>query len=198
MTQTPIIQWQYPPPQNALDRFVGPGTTNAEALLQVGGSVLAAAALLVYAQQQQLGWTLPQTLVALLLVLDMVGGVITNAANPAKRWYHRPGQGTRQHLQFVALHLLQPVLLVLFFRAGDSGYVAVVYGYLLAAAVGIVSAPLYLQRPLAMTLWLGGLVLNGYVLVPTAGFEWFLPVFYLKLLVCHLVREEPYRPTLHD
>lgn len=196
MPQNVLIQWQYPTPENALDRFVGPGTTIPEAALQIGVSLGAAAALLLYAHQQNLGWSLLQTLVALLLVLDMVGGVITNASNPAKRWYHRAGHGARQHLGFVALHILQPVLLVLFFRAGDWGYVALVYGYLLLAAVVLVVLPLYLQRPAAMAFWLGGFLLNSYVLLPTAGFEWFLPVFYLKLLVCHLVREEPYRPSL--
>jgi hypothetical protein len=27
------------------------------------------------------------------------------------------------------------------------------------------------------------------------GLEWFLPLFYLKLLVSHLPTEEPYRPA---
>jgi len=26
------------------------------------------------------------------------------------------------------------------------------------------------------------------------GLEWFLPLFYLKLLISHVLREEPYRP----
>jgi hypothetical protein len=195
MTSTPIIQWRYPAPQNALDQFIGPGTTLAEALLQTVTAALAAVALLIHAHQQNLGWTLLQTLVALLLVVDMVGGIITNASNPAKRWYHRPEQTTSQHVGFVALHIIQLLLYMIFFRPSDGGFVVLTYGYLLLATALLVRAPLYLQRPLALALWLGAFWLNTYVLLPTPGLEWFLPLFYLKLLVCHLVREEPYRPT---
>ncbi|MFN8373096.1 MAG: hypothetical protein U0694_09500 [Anaerolineae bacterium] len=199
MTHDANVNWQYPAPRTGfmgeMDKFLGPGTTRAEFWLEIGAAVAAAVALVLYALAKPLDWSVWQFLVAALLTLDIVGGVVTNAASSAKRWYHRPQQGLRQHMTFIAVHALQLVLMVLFFRANDWGYFVIAYGYLLLSSLVILRLPLYLQRPAAMLALCGGFVLNSYVLIPAAGLEWFLPVFYLKLLVCHLLREEPYRPT---
>ena len=66
--------------------------------------------------------------------------------------------------------------------------------YLFGSAALIVSVPLYLQRPISLTVFAGSLILTEYGLASPMGLEWFLPLFYLKLLVSHIVREEPYRP----
>jgi hypothetical protein len=193
------INWRYPAPRagffSELDKFFGPGTTRAELWLALGAATVAAAALALYALSNHLNWTGVQFIVAIVLTLDIVGGGVTNATSSAKRWYHRPEQGFRQHMTFVAIHALQLALVVLFFRPGDWVYFIVAYGYLLAASVMVIRTPLYLQRPVAMLALCGSLVINTYILSPTPGLEWFLPVFYLKLLVCHLLREEPYRPA---
>jgi hypothetical protein len=192
------INWQYPAPRvgwlNEFDKFFGPGTTRTELWLALGAATLAAFALVLYSLTNNLNWTAIQYIIAIILTLDIVGGVVTNATSSAKRWYHRPEQGVRQHMTFVAIHALQLLLVVLFFRANDWGYFVITYGYLLAASLLVICLPLYLQRPVAMLALCGGFVINTYMLVPTPGLEWFLPVFYLKLLVCHLLREEPYRP----
>ncbi len=194
----PNINWHYPPPppglRGALDRFIGPGTTSGELallLLAAGGG---GAAVLVYALAGTPGWTLLQTLVALLLAFDLFGGVVTNATSSAKRWYHREEQGWRAHMGFIVIHALQPALVVLAFRPGDGLFFVLVYGYLLLAALAVLAAPLYLRRPLALLLFAGACLLDAYVLHPTAGLGWFVPVFFAKLLVSHLLREEPYRP----
>lgn len=132
-----------------------------------------------------------QLAVAALLALDLVGGVVTNATAAAKRWYHRPGQGFRQHFGFVAVHL-HPFLVAWLFLDGNWGFGAIVYGYLLLAALLILWPPLYIQRPLAMVLWLVGLLIGLYGVALPAGLEWFVPVFYLKLLVSHLLKELPF------
>ncbi|EDX84502.1 hypothetical protein S7335_2199 [Synechococcus sp. PCC 7335] len=38
------------------------------------------------------------------------------------------------------------------------------------------------------------LVGNHYLLIPTPGLEWLLPLFFLKLLVSHLLNETAYLP----
>ncbi|MEM9089805.1 MAG: hypothetical protein AAGC93_13785 [Cyanobacteria bacterium P01_F01_bin.53] len=123
----------------------------------------------------------------------MPGGVLANATNTAKRRYHRPGQGWRQHLSFVAIHLFHIGAVALFFRGGDWLFFGGVSAYLLVAAGLILSVPLYLQRSVVLGLY--GLSLLGslYLLSPTPGLEWFLPLFFLKLLVSHLLRETAYR-----
>lgn len=189
------VSWKPPSARNALDRFIGPGATRAELLLQLIPPLMAGGALVVWAEASGLGWAWWQQLVAFLLMVDLLGGVLTNATSTAKRWYHRPGQGFRQHYGFVALHVLQPMLVVLCFDRGAWAWALAGYGYLLAAALLVLLSPLYLRRPVALLLLLGGLLLSGYVLESPPGFGWFLAVYYVKLLVSHLLPEAPFRPA---
>jgi hypothetical protein len=39
------------------------------------------------------------------------------------------------------------------------------------------------------------LLISMYLLRQPKGLEWFLPLFYLKLLVSHLTKEEPCSPN---
>lgn len=177
-----------------VDRFIGPGATPAELMLQLVPSLGAAIAAPLYALTLPIDWTPWQLGAIAVLGFDLVGGVLTNATAAAKRWYHRPGQGWRQHMIFVGVHLFHIGLVALLFRGGDGLFFAGVAGYLLLAAGLILGSPLYLQRPIALGLY--GLALLGdrYLFAATPGLEWFLPLFFLKLLVSHLLKESPYRP----
>lgn len=190
------IDWTQRPVRDglngALDRFIGPGATRAEIALSLGAALAAALLLLLVIAAQGLEWTPVQTLLGVLLAFDLAGGIATNATQSAKRWYHRSGQGARQHLSFTALHGVHLLLVMFAFYAGDWGYFGLSYGYLLGAALLIVGLPLALRRPVALLAALGGVLLSLYGLPAVAGLEWFLPAFYLKLLVAHLLREEPY------
>jgi len=46
-----------------------------------------------------------------------------------------------------------------------------------------------------MILYVGSLLITLYGLEQPIGLEWFLPTFYIKLLLSHLPKEEPYRPV---
>ena len=177
-----------------LDRFIGPGATREELGLQLLPAIAAAIVAPLYALTQPHSWTILQLGIIALLGLDCVGGVLTNATNTAKRWYHRPGQGWREHLIFVSFHVIHIFIVAMLFRGNDWGFFFFVSGYLLVAAIAILRSPLYLQRPIALGLY--GLALLGdrYLLSPTLGLEWFLPFLMLKLLVSHLLPETPYQP----
>jgi VIT1/CCC1 family predicted Fe2+/Mn2+ transporter len=101
------IDWSYPEPKNAFDRFVGPGATRAEQVLQFAAPAVAAAVLVLAALVGGSGWSLVQYIVAAVITLDMVGGVITNATGAAKRWHHRRSQGFGNHMGFVLIHIVQ-------------------------------------------------------------------------------------------
>lgn len=193
--QTTFVNWAYPTPKDGIDRFIGPGATRAEIALQLIPPCVVAAGLLAWAILNEWGWSAVQLLVAAVLALDLVGGVITNATSAAKRWYHREGQGFRQHMIFILIHILQPALVVLFFDVGNWLFLVGSFGYLVLASALILLTPLYLQRPVASLLLLVGFLIALYALPAPLGFEWFLPVYYTKLLSSHLVREEPYRPA---
>jgi len=195
----PNIDWNYPPPRpgwrKEIDTFLGPGTTRAELTLEWIVSLAGGLGMLAYALLQPLGWNGWQTAVAVLLAFDLAGGVVTNATSSAKRWYHRPEQGFRQHFTFVAVHGIHLILIGWLFLAGDWAWALFWFAFLMAASALILAIPLYLQRPLAFSLFGSGLLLWLYLDAPIPGLEWFIPVFLLKLLVSHLLREEPYRPA---
>lgn len=151
-------------------------------------------ALPVYAFLQGFDWSPVQYLIATLLAFDIVGGIVTNAASSAKRWYHREGRGFRAHFGFVAFHVVYVFLVAWLFRSMDWGFFGAVSLYLLVAAYLVLKTPLYLQRPLAFGLLAFSFLLSLYAFAPTPGLEWFVPFLFLKLIVSHLLREEPYRP----
>jgi hypothetical protein len=195
------IDWVPATPRSGLmgqwDKFVGPGATPHEEWLQLLSSLFLTTLLLLllYAHGYFTQWTPVQTLIVVLLAFDLVGGVITNATSTAKRWYHRAGQdGLAAHLPFIAVHGIHLLLIAVFFRQMDWMYIIVLYGYLLIATLLLTRFPLYLQRPAGMALFCGAVLLGWYVLTPTPGLEWFVPLFYLKLLVCHLLKEAPFSP----
>ena len=179
------------------DHFIGPAATRAKnALILLWGS-LCAGAVVTYALAANLGWSALQFAVVAFVALDIGGGVPANAANCAKRWYYRPGQGLQEHFGFVVVHV-HPFVLALLFP--DFGWVTatMVYVYLLVAAAVVLVVPLYLKRPVAFILYGVALLAGLYALNTPAGLEWFVPLFFLKLLVAHLLLEKAYRPPKQE
>ncbi len=176
------------------DRLVGPGATPAEDWLTACWALACAGAAVGYALVAHLGWSPAQLAVAALVAADVGGGVSANASNSAKGWFHRPGQGARQHLLFVFAHV-HPFVLALAFPSFGWGAAAALYSYLLAASLAVVLVPLYLKRPVAFVAYCGALLVGLYAIGAPAGLEWFAPFFFLKLLLAHLLPEEAYRPA---
>lgn len=194
------IDWTPPAPRKGLngtwDRFIGPGATNAEQLVQFGLGIGLAVALLtlLFVRRDTLNWSGVQVAVTIFFAVDLFGGVVTNATAAAKRWYHREGYDNLPgHLPFIVVHGIHLVVFSAAFRGMDWAFVIVLFAYLLAATVILARVPLYLQRPIGMALFCGGYLLGMYLFVPIAGTEWFVPIFFLKLIVSHLLKEAPFR-----
>lgn len=194
-----IIDWNFPAPRpglaGSLDRFIGPGATRAELALQFGLPTLAAIGAALHAHHAVGGWSWLQYAVCFMLAFDIAGGVVTNATSTAKRWYHRRGQGFQQHFRMVSLHLFHLVIVAWLYLSLDLSWFAVTGAFLLVSAAVVLAVPQYLQRPVAVTVYACALLLSIYVVRQPPGLEWFLPLFYLKLLVSHLPKEEPYRSS---
>lgn len=174
-----------------IDQIAGENATSGELWLQFFPAVLSAIALPYYSLINGIDWHIIQILFAGLLALDLVGGIITNATNTAKQWYHRPSQGFWQHFSFVTLHLVHIALVAWIFRGGDMIFWITVSIYLLMASTIILKTPLTLQRPVAMGCYTIVLLGNCYLFTPTLGLEWFLNLFFLKILISHLIKEKP-------
>ena len=96
--------------------------------------------------------------------------------------------------RLVRIHLVHIFLVALLFRDLNWGFFAILSSYLIGASILILQTPLYLQRPVALGLYGLALLANLYLFEPTVGLEWFLPLFFLKILVSHLLPETSYRP----
>lgn len=169
----------------ALDRFIGPGATRAEIALQFGVAAAAAVLAPLYAASIDPGWSPLRYGLAAFIAFDVAGGVMTNAMPSARRWTHRAGQGFARHMGFIALHAAHLAVVWWFFMR-EPLWLALSALYLIAAAAVVLATAKRLQRAVALALYAGALLLSLYVLRAPAGLEWFLPLFYLKLLVSYL------------
>ena len=192
------IDWKVPELSSGwrgqIEKIIGPGATTAEKNLQLYVPLVAVALVIIIGLQENYDWTWVQYAVAAFFALDMVGGIATNLTSAAKRWNFREGNGFKQHMTFVGLHIVQLTMLSYFFLDFDILWIATIYGFLMLSCAFILMFPLYLQRPVSGMVYSLALVLSLYLFKSPEHLEWFLPLFFFKLLISHVVQEEPYRP----
>lgn len=197
------IDWEPPTPRagvaGAWDRFIGPGATAAEEWVQLaGGLLIGLAGVALYLAQDGVRHDWLALLVLVVIAIDIGGGIVTNATSAAKRWYHRRGQGARQHVLFVAVHGVHIALVAWLWAEDAMMYFALVYAMLLGASVLALAVPLYLQRPVAFASYALVLLAAQTPWLATAGLDWFVPLLFLKLQLSHLVREAPFPAPARD
>jgi hypothetical protein len=192
------IDWDIPPTppgwRGELQRLLGPGKSSAEYAVELvgGGVCVALLACLAWRTGAYHDWSPLQAALITLVALDLVGGVLTNSTNAAKRWYHRPAPGTaRARLVFVSTHVMHLAAVALVMLDDAWPWLLVNASLLLACAVLIELVPLYVKRPAAMAAYLAALLVNLAWFALPAALAWLVPLFFLKLLVCHLVPEAP-------
>ncbi|GLF95440.1 hypothetical protein [Streptomyces yaizuensis] len=195
------VDWDIPATPGGLagrlERFMGPGKSRAESAVEAAGALVCVLLLAagITASDSFDDWSGPQLAIVALAGLDLVGGILTNATNAAKRWYHRPGPAVRRgRLLFTGAHLLHLAAMGLVVLDGDMGWTAVNAALLLLGAVTVEFTPVHIKRPVAMATWTAAVLVNLFWLPTPAALLWFAPLFFLKLLVCHLVTEAPLRP----
>lgn len=194
-----VIDWTY---HGKPDALMGTGATRAEKMLTSLGAAAGVSLYVYFAWTNAYVWSWWQYAIAMLLALDVGGGVVANALNSCKRFYFAPLQANetgftrlaKNHLAFTALHV-HPLAIAFVFGANAWTYGIVWYGALVASAFVLPRVPLYLRRPTALLLIFLALLGNYYFIAPVPGFEWFVPALFLKIVYGHLVREEPYRPA---
>ena len=197
-----VIEWRVPQgtPANWL---MGAGSTQAERSVMWTGSLAGVALVGVLAVRGEPGgWAAWQYLLAAVLAWDLFGGAVSNASNSTKRQYFGPdfagaggvGRIVRRPIVFTALHVY-PFLIVALFPGGSWAWAAVMYGIALGGATVVDRlVPRYLQRPVAMLVFVAALLVTPFLAAPP-GWAWFPVVYLAKLVLAHAVCEEPYRPA---
>ena len=193
------IDWEY---SGKPDGFLGTGATGAEKLIALGSAALLTAAIVVALKlngftEATEGWRL---FVLIFFAFDVAGGVTANMLNSCKRFYHAPVQPNerglmafvKHPLRFAMLHI-HPIAVTLVFGGAILDGI-IWYALLLAGTALTLATPLYLRRAMGATVVISALIASLYFFPLAPGMEWFIPCLFVKIILGHAVREEPYRP----
>jgi hypothetical protein len=159
-------------------------------VLVLTATVGAAAWVLAHAAWAAPGWTALQVAVVALLAADVGGGLVDNATDSARRWWHRPGRRARHHLLFLAAHV-HPFVLVLVLGGPGWRTAAGTYAATLVIGAAVLLTPPHLRRPVAFGCYAAAVTALSTLGTAPGGLEWFAPLLLLKLLLAHLL------PDLH-
>ncbi len=170
---------------------MGPGKTRAESTVEYIGGAVCVILLVTYCWTRSPDRSVVEVGALAVIACDLVGGVLTNATNSAKRWYHRTGS-SRGRLAFIAVHTVH-LAVVGFLLLGDPAWFVANTLLLLGSALLIESVQAALRRPVAMAAYMTVFLINLIAFPVPALLAWFVPLFYLKLLICHLIPEVPTR-----
>ncbi len=193
------INWQC---EGEFNFTTGFGATKAESMIANYAAFIAPVFLYFFAWQA-LEWSWLQVIVASVLTLDMIGGVLSNSLGSMKRFLHTDqslelswmGKLVGSKFLFPAIHF-QLFAVPLCFDITWS-YAFFWYAAMMGSIVLLHFLPMYLHRPAALLVVMLSIILATLVPAPL-GLEWLAPIFMIKLVLSHGVREEPYRPTLTD
>ncbi|WJL94932.1 hypothetical protein QSU92_13310 [Microbacterium sp. ET2] len=106
------VDWTAPDAKG--DALLGAGATRAEKTLTYGVGVAGAALIVIAAWIENVDWNVVLYIVAAIIALDVVGGVVANGLNAAKRDHFGPPSATgrsvggrlvRRPVLFTALHV---------------------------------------------------------------------------------------------
>lgn len=165
------------------DRAVAPQATRAEITLSVAAAALGAALSGVSAWYADLPVLAVVVIVA--VALDVYGGVVVNATQSNRRWFHRPGRGRRFQLCYVAAHV-HPFVLAWAVPGFSWPAAVLIYGSIVAASWVITAVPGTLRRPTGFALTaLCISAVAGVTTIPRAV-AWFAPILMIQLLLAHL------------
>jgi len=194
------IVWEY---EGRPDFSSGTGATRAEQTLALIGAVAAAVAVLAAAWFREADWNAAQFAVATALAFDVGGGLVSNALNSCKRFYHTPtkpeegklGSFLKSPALFSAAHV-HPIAAALVFEPDRwASYGLAWYLLLMLSVLVVLRTPLYLRRPVSFLAIMLATFANAYAIPVVTGMEWLVPLLFIKIVYGHIVREEPYRPT---
>ena len=198
MNKSSNIIWSY---RGKPDLVAGTEATSVEKLLAWSGGLIGIGITCLFYYKNEFDWTTWQYIVVAIVAYDTIGGAIANSLNSCKRFYHSSVRDfepkyvglAKNHLLFASIHV-HTLLISSLFSTASLFYGVFWYLVLQVSVVAIRNTALYLQRPVSMLIIVAALLINSYVVICPVGFEWLVPILFLKIVYAHAVREEPYRP----
>ncbi|HZG57057.1 hypothetical protein [Paenibacillus sp.] len=194
--QAPIV-WEY---EGKTDFSSGTGAYGSEKALGLLSALIVPCFVLYLIWSKSVEWNTAQTVVALVLAFDISGGLVSNALNSCKRFYHTPAKKHEGKLGFVlkqpvifSVFHIHPIVVGLMFGGWNWTFGIAWYVLFLTSVALVLMVPLYMKRPVSMLLIMLSVLVNLYAVPPVDGFEWLMPLLFIKIVYGHLVREEPYR-----
>ena len=194
------VDWRAPDGKG--DPLFGAGATISEKSLAYVVGVAGALIIVNVAWSTGADWNVWQYIIAAVIAFDVVGGVVANGLNSAKRDHFGPPSATAQSafgrlvnmpVVFTALHV-HPIIVGVIYPPHLWWWGPLWYLAILAGVVFVRSAPLYLERPAALAFC--ALAVMTAAFNPNPELWGWLPVMLsLKLVLAHAVQEEPYRPA---
>lgn len=196
------IDWTY---SGDPDPFLGTNASDGEKALSYTAATIITTlvAVLDYISPHPVANTWWRLATLILLAYDTAGGTVANSLNSYKRFYHTFAQADDGFIgRFLKIPhvytLLQvhPLIISWVFRTPIERAV-LWYLALQIAVVAVLGVPLHLRRPMAVAVSVTAILIHGG-LVPLAkfGWDWFVPCLFIKVVIAHIVQEEPYRPLL--
>lgn len=193
------VEWGYSGKFN----FLGTGATKEEVIVSWIGAFIVPIFIAHLYLKGYVHWEVWQLIVAIFFAFDLSGGMISTSLNSCKRLFNTPYKEDepawvkplKNHMTFVAIHV-HPIIISLIFNDYNWQYGLIWYIIFIVSAYFVYASPLYLKRPVSMLLILIAIMINYYLLQPIVGFEWLIPVLFVKIIYGHMVREEPYRPVV--
>ena len=202
MNKSSNIIWSY---TGKLDLVAGTEAAFTEKLLAWTGGLIGVVITSFFYWRNEFNWTNWQYIAVAIIAYDTVGGAIANSLNSCKRFYHsslqifEPGyvKLAKNHFLFALIHI-HTLLISLMFPTAGLFYGIFWYLLLQASVLTVTETPLYLQRPVSILIIVTALLINSYIIISPIGFEWLVPILFLKIVYGHTVKEEPYRPTAEN
>ncbi len=127
------------------------------------------------------------------------GGLVSTSLNSGKRFYDSPikleEKGVAKFMKtlpcYIGMHV-HPLIVGLLYDNMNWQYALSWYFIFILSVIILYKTPLYLKRPVSRFITMISILINIFIIPPVKGFEWFIPILFIKIICGHLVTEEPY------
>lgn len=132
--------------------------------------------------------TIFQSIVIAFLIFILLSGILKSSTATARKGKSGPPQTIGFHLNVVAMHGIDVALAAFFFPStAPLFFFSSVYCWLLCIALAVLLSHPCVRGTVAMLCYIITVMIDVYFWERIPMVEWFVPLFFLKLIVCDLL-----------